>query len=479
MRWLHFSDIHFNFDGYDTSVMREKLLKYICDNIHEAPDAVFITGDLRFARDTNEFKEETKMYINKLIDSFDRNCPYYIAAGNHDVNRSRAREDVIRAARNNYSSSNGDFKKDYYQRLLPDFNSFRSFITDSAGPIINDDYLHRFIQTNIANIICINTSITSGFDSADEYGQLIIGIKNLEECLNKIDKNKPTIVFGHHSIESLRYDESIRVIDLFQKHNIHIYLCGHNHSFKVNNISYDENYVIYELFVGNLYTEDRFSQCGFLEVEYLNNQVCIMCHEWDYNNRRWHLSNTYSNDFDGTTKVLKLYNNLKNTRSRQNENHNMLQRVMMISNKNVAITLPVYEKKSFTNQWPFVHYNEYAYTLKLINAISISGLNIETDYSVNYQHSEIHIGGPTVNINTYQYIRNFLPSYKAYIKKDFIPNNLCRISKDFIVESENSGFSVQDKSGNEMGYFRQDNKNDIGIIIRLKINEQKTVHLIF
>ena len=55
---------------------------------------------------------------------------------------------------------------------------------------------------------------------------------------------------------------------------------------------------------------------------------------------------------------------------------------MMFPDEKVAITIPVYKKRAHTNKWPFVHFNEYSYALKLINAISTQNLILETNYNV-------------------------------------------------------------------------------------------------
>lgn len=215
MYWIHISDIHFNFDGYDTEKMRMELLEYISQENFENLDAIFLTGDLRFAP-KKEFKQETKDYIDSLLDSFNPKVPIYISAGNHDLDRSDSRNNMIKGIRKKYKASIGTIDQVDLDLLNTPFKSFNSFIEDSEGKIVKNNNPHRYVNTKKANIICLNTSILSGFSSEDEYGQLIIGIKFLEECLKKTDKNKPTIVYGHHSLESLRYDEHIRVIELLK-----------------------------------------------------------------------------------------------------------------------------------------------------------------------------------------------------------------------------------------------------------------------
>lgn len=65
MRWVHFADIHFNFDAYDTDRMRDVLLEYIPKIKEKKIDFMCITGDFRFAP-KKEFKEEIKTFISNI-----------------------------------------------------------------------------------------------------------------------------------------------------------------------------------------------------------------------------------------------------------------------------------------------------------------------------------------------------------------------------------------------------------------------------
>ena len=51
--------------------------------------------------------------------------------------------------------------------------------------------------------------------------------------------------------------------------------------------------------------------------------------------------------------------------------------------------------------------------------------------------------------------------------------------QNYIIPSDQTGFSVRDDEGKELLFLRDDKVNDIGLLVRLKINEKKTVHLIF
>lgn len=496
MRWVHFADMHFNFDAYDTDRMRDGLLEYIPKIKEKKIDFMCITGDFRFAP-KKEFKEETKTFISNIQKKLEiEEKPLYCVVGNHDVNRNPTRKDLVVGLRQKYNSGEGEIDQSTLNHLNLDFSQFDEFLQDSAGEIIGKKNPHRFIAHPQVNIICMNTSITSCEKSADEYGQLIVGIKYLKECMENIDHSKPTIALGHHSLESLRYSEKIRVEELFKKYNVHIYLCGHNHVFQVSNASSDEKYKLYEIFSGNLYTEERYSQCGFLVADLQDNVLKLECYEWDFNSRKWHLSNTYSDDEDEREKTLYLYSKKENKNligcqqlhqlqcpqlqcPQLQQEDSMIQKVMMIDDHHVSISVPTYEKEFFRKNWPVVHYNEYEYTLRLVNAISTRQLQINVEYNATYPSSEIHIGGPTVNAATYKYLMNYVPSYRAIVRKENVTFEESDDRNNMIMIEENTGFRIVDENGEEKKFYREYKKSDIGVLVRLKVNRKKTVHLMF
>ena len=44
---------------------------------------------------------------------------------------------------------------------------------------------------------------------------------------------------------------------------------------------------------------------------------------------------------------------------------------------------------------------------------------------------------------------------------------------------ENTGFRIVDENGEEKKFYREYKKSDIGVLVRLKVNRKKTVHLMF
>ena len=86
MKWLHISDIHFNFKNYETSMLRDKLLKFL--EKQKDFDFILITGDIFFQYGKDVDEDEIADFIKNIRKAC--KCDpdkVYICPGNHDVNR--------------------------------------------------------------------------------------------------------------------------------------------------------------------------------------------------------------------------------------------------------------------------------------------------------------------------------------------------------------------------------------------------------
>lgn len=75
MRWLHFSDIHFDFvnDGTSTKMLHDNFKEFVKKN-NITVDEVFFTGDFRNAKnqdgqDLNTVAKETTDFIKEIASS--------------------------------------------------------------------------------------------------------------------------------------------------------------------------------------------------------------------------------------------------------------------------------------------------------------------------------------------------------------------------------------------------------------------------
>jgi hypothetical protein len=74
------------------------------------------------------------------------------------------------------------------------------------------------------------------FNETGEDSGLLIDIPSLAEILNGMDTNKPAIAVAHHPFDCLEVNEQSRLERLLKECNTVLYLCGHRHYFKCNNI---------------------------------------------------------------------------------------------------------------------------------------------------------------------------------------------------------------------------------------------------
>jgi len=93
MKWLHISDLHFQFKNYDTANLRDKMLNYLSKNGIKL-DFIIITGDIlyRYNSKDNEildFIKEIRIKCGVKPDAV------YIVPGNHDVNRNDTKRNKI------------------------------------------------------------------------------------------------------------------------------------------------------------------------------------------------------------------------------------------------------------------------------------------------------------------------------------------------------------------------------------------------
>jgi len=231
-KWVHISDIHF-YDSKrdDVKSMRESLPEKF--KSYKEIDALFITGDFRFAKDGAQGDvDATIAYIRELTNSLRiTDKQVYCVPGNHDLTRSTVRKAIIPHLRTTegYTPNKGFFEKDVLQQLLKDFSFFSDIENKLYGEniLLNQNSLHKVINTNQCNILLLNTAIAAGND--DDRQNILIGSKHLQDALDTLDKDKPTIMVGHHGQSYFEKEEAQYIQRKLCDKKIAIYLCGHEH----------------------------------------------------------------------------------------------------------------------------------------------------------------------------------------------------------------------------------------------------------
>lgn len=224
--WLHISDLHV-FDEADTIFMLDdynELAKVI------SPQFLIVTGDFRHKSRKTEFSRARK-YLESLLDIFHiEKSNVFLIPGNHDVNEYEDRSNSILDICQHAEKGDYDFYSQY--PLKNGFIEYRNFVYEfyRDSNVIDSrikcpEEIMCVTWNDCLNIIMINTALIS---DGKEHGE-IADINALSQC--KIDTDKPSIIIGHHGLESLYscYEERIKVV--IDRRKISAYLHGDGHRY--------------------------------------------------------------------------------------------------------------------------------------------------------------------------------------------------------------------------------------------------------
>lgn len=272
-KWLHLSDLHFKMcEKYDMTLILDRLKEQLLSETKEEKfKYIFLTGDLADGNDFSVVEENIKKI---LLDSdiLEEDGNIFWVCGNHDVTRKKKyRNSVIAEIRDeNIKESNFESKfedEESRELLLGVFKQYNT-LNDKLFKIqkSESDYPHQIIHTEAADIVLLNTCLTS-YDDYDEH-QLFVCEKGIINLFNEIEAEKPVFVLGHHSLSYLNSLESEKLLDLFIKKKITVYLCGHSHKLGVRPLTDEirevvsggfkiDGYAVVSFFVGKFYGENK------------------------------------------------------------------------------------------------------------------------------------------------------------------------------------------------------------------------------
>lgn len=288
MKWLHLSDLHFNYENYDTKKMRYELIKFLSGLVKdESLDAIFITGDISYQN--KNYTKDLREFIMNVKESVKTEL-LFIVPGNHDLLRGKDRTKFISTILNHETPSGeldvvmGSTQKK--NRLLKPFSKYNKFIEDS-GMIGSCRDLHSFYEYEKFTISSLNTCLLSG--DVGEEGKLIINQNNLFDMWKKNGtegNNKLNIAIGHHSIECLNDNEQMKFRNNLSDFNIHMYLAGHFHKPKID---FESNNIknLYTFTVGATVIDGYNIPCFTIGELNTNNEVIIKYYKWFEEIEKW------------------------------------------------------------------------------------------------------------------------------------------------------------------------------------------------
>lgn len=238
IKWLHLSDIHFNYKSYNSELLRKDFLHRVKDlNKSEQFTHLFLTGDILFRN--QKANEDTISFIRKLVETLELPLDrVFLVPGNHDHDRNQT-IDILR-----YCSSNGEkeindcivdnLTQAQKSGLLSTFRNFNDFYKD----IFQTDFYKETTKPHIikydhhSDLVVVNLNTAWLDQQSEESGELYCGSWALQRLLSENEKKlfeNTCIAVGHHPLNDLSSEERERILDLFSRYNIGLYFCGHRH----------------------------------------------------------------------------------------------------------------------------------------------------------------------------------------------------------------------------------------------------------
>lgn len=293
LNWLHLSDLHLIYDNYDTTIMRERMIKYLTEKLDIKFEVVFITGDVthqgsNYNKKIFDFLEEILNAIQVPKDNV------FIVPGNHDIKRTQIMGrlvDSILSATNPKDEINS-LDSQSYKVLSNGQKNYFKFYKKFLGREHPKDNLHFVVQRDGYNIIHINTNLISG--GKDVEGKILVGLSKLNDALKELSSNEDVIniAIGHHTINCINVNEKNSLLNRFSDNNIDFYLNGHVH--RANYHQEMNNYNKTYMFTAGANVVDGYAHSTFLtgSVNKEDGTGKVIYHSWNNEDEFWHVNNT-------------------------------------------------------------------------------------------------------------------------------------------------------------------------------------------
>lgn len=269
IKWLHLSDIHFNYKNYDSELLRKDFIERIAElSKCESFTHLFLSGDILYRNGTPDSK--TISFLEQVIASMSLSKEsVVIVPGNHDHDREVSKtlvSSLFEGEKEDQLLSTIDgIDGTTIQSLLNAFSSYNDCISAFLGKQSHFDFStpHIIYDCKGINIVQLNTAWLDC--SSDETSKRFIGSYQLQKSLDKNEAllKQPealNIAIGHHPFEELVEEERNRVLDLFSRYNIGLYFCGHRHQPAIK--SFREKDVLEIVCPGGY--KDEYSEGGYV-----------------------------------------------------------------------------------------------------------------------------------------------------------------------------------------------------------------------
>lgn len=241
--WLHLSDLHLGRDVYNEKIVLEKLLADIKTQIeinNIELNLVFITGDLTFSGQKEEFDYVQEFIGELLIVTKLNKDDVVVVPGNHDVNHNQ----VLSIARNSKKLLNNrdaiseiignETERDIYTQGLKNYYEFieNNFSWAKVGKKNALSYtINKKLNGTSVSILSLNTAWLA-YGNENEKGKIVLGERQVREAFDEIDNAQIIVALMHHPFEWLEWFDSNDVKKMLERRADFI-LNGHEHRLDV------------------------------------------------------------------------------------------------------------------------------------------------------------------------------------------------------------------------------------------------------
>lgn len=283
-KWVHMSDLHIReTDNYNESKMREALLEYLQKN--GPVDALFLTGDFRYAKESQGDPEAIAKYIKNLAETLQVSAKNIVCLpGNHDLDRDEVRTALIEANIKRYDIKKGMFSDQFISHFKKGFSFFDQLGRQLGNQILveDSDDIHFVKHLDKVDVLVLNTALTAGRD--DERGTLLLGTQYVNEAVKQLRSQKPVIALGHHGSSFLDAEEFKQISMVLNDHKVSLYLCGHEHALWHETCGQN----LHQVTAGCIYDDNGKINIGFTTGTLDDdNKVQIQFHQWDSDHSTW------------------------------------------------------------------------------------------------------------------------------------------------------------------------------------------------
>ncbi len=248
IRWLHVSDFHFGRDKVEIDEISRQIVRYVKGKKDSsfAPHMIFITGDIAFSGQDEQYKKFNSVFLEPVIDMIGDNV--FMVPGNHDLNRKNGGTSVRRQLPYDFPQYFDPNEDGFSLRNeMLQTSRFKSFTSNDLTFIEKNHWInseggafYKVLKCDSVRIgvvgvntawLCTGKKDGEALDEDERY--LTPGYNLLRKALSHIEDTDYRIVLGHHPIDWFFNDRDLRegkesIRELLENYQV-IYLHGHTH----------------------------------------------------------------------------------------------------------------------------------------------------------------------------------------------------------------------------------------------------------